>query len=135
MSASVRSAGYFKSFGGVLLHDSTVQSLPRHLAAFFPGSSDQKRKIRAALKIQWICDLLSGSLVQLSLSSYRRNDQAAAPDILSVVQKGDLVLRDLGYFALSVLQQVERSGAFFLSCLRFGVILRAIPRPSNPSIY
>jgi len=131
MSASVRSAGYFKSFGRVLLHDSTVQSLPRHLAAFFPGSSDQKRKIRAALKIQWICDLLSGSLVQLSLSSYRRNDQAAAPDILSVVQKGDLVLRDLGYFALSVLQQVERSGAFFLSRLRFGVTLRD-PKTKQP---
>jgi len=131
MSASVRSAGYFKSFGRVLLHDSTVQSLPRHLAAFFPGSSDQKCKTRAALKIQWICDLLAGSLVQLSLSSYRRNDQAAAPDILSVLQKGDLVLRDLGYFALPVLQQVERRGAFFLSRLRCGVTLRD-PKTKQP---
>jgi len=69
--------------------------------------------------------------VQLSLSSYRRNDQAAAPDILNVIQKGDLVLRDLGYFALPVLQQVERRGAFFLSRLRFGVTLRD-PKTKQP---
>jgi len=131
MSAAARAEGCFESFGRVLLHDSTVQSLPRHLAAAFPGSSDQKCQTRAALKIQWICDLLSGAVVQLSLSSFRRNDQAAAPDILSVVQKGDLVLRDLGYFALPVLSQLERSGAFFLSRLRFGVILRD-PKTKQP---
>jgi len=124
MSAPLRCANCFKSFGRVLLHDSTVQPLPRHLAAAFPGSSNQRCPTRAALKIQWICDLLSGSLVQLSLSSYRRNDQAAAPDILSVVQKGDLVLRDLGYFVLPVLSQLHLKGAFFLSRLRHGLILR-----------
>src|SRR5207247_10148312 len=79
MSASARSAGYFKFFGRVLLHDSTVQSLPRHLAAFFPVCSDQKCKTRSTLKIQWICDLLFGTFIHLSLFSYRRNDQAAAP--------------------------------------------------------
>ena len=88
----LRATGHLAPFGRVLLHDSTVQSLPRRLAAFFPGGRDQKVKDRAALKIQWVCDLLAGSLVSLSLSSYRRNDQAAAPDILACVKKGDLVL-------------------------------------------
>ena len=124
MSAPLRCAHCFKSFGRVLLHDSTVQPLPRHLAAAFPGSSNQRCPTRAALKIQWICDLLSGSLLQLSLSSFRRNDQAAAPDILKVAKKGDLVLRDLGYFVLPVLAQLHLRGAFFLSRLRHGLILR-----------
>ena len=66
MSAPLRCAHCFKSFGRVLLHDSTVQPLPRHLAAAFPGSSNQRCPTRAALKIQWLCDLLSGSLVQSS---------------------------------------------------------------------
>jgi hypothetical protein len=100
-----------------------VQSLPRSLAAFFPGSADQKCQTRAALKIQWICDLLSGSLLLLSLSSFRRNDQAAAPDVLSVLRKGDLILRDLGYFSLSVLAQIDAAEAFFLSRFRQAVCL------------
>jgi hypothetical protein len=124
MSAPLRAQGCFASFGRVLLHDSTVLSLPRRLAAVFPGSASQQSKNGAALKIQWVCDLLSGSLVQLSLSGFRRNDQAAAADILSVVQPGDLLLRDLGFFCLPVLVQLQRLGAFFLSRLRHGVVLR-----------
>jgi hypothetical protein len=124
LSAPLRREGYFAGFGRVLLHDSTVQSLPRRLAAVFPGSSNQRSNTRAALKIQWICDLLSGSLLQLALSSFRRNDQAAAGDILSVIKKGDLVLRDLGYFSLPVLAQLHQLGAFFLSRFRPDVIVR-----------
>jgi hypothetical protein len=124
MAAPWRAQGCFAGFARVLLHDSTVQSLPRHLAAAFPGSASQRTPTTAALKIQWVCDLLSGAVVQLSLSSFRRNDQASAPDILRVIQKGDLILRDLGYFSLGVLAQVESQGAFFLSRLRCGVVLR-----------
>jgi hypothetical protein len=131
LSAPWHDQGCFSRFGRVLLHDSTVQSLPRHLAAFFPGSSDQKCQTRAALKIQWICDLLSGSLLQLSLSSFRRNDQAAAPDILGVLKKDDLILRDLGYFSLAVLAQVQAAEAFFLSRFRHGVLLRD-PKTKKP---
>jgi hypothetical protein len=124
LSAPLHREGYFASFGRVLLHDSTVQSLPCRLAAVFPGSSNQKSKIRASLKIQWICDLLSGSLLQLSLGSFRRNDQAAAPDIFSAIRKNDLILRDLGYFSLPVLAQVHKLGAFFLSRFRPDVLVR-----------
>lgn len=124
MSAPLRRQGFFAGFNRVLLHDSTVQSLPRHLAAVFPGSSSQRSKNGAALKIQWVCDLLSGALVQLSLSGFRRNDQAAAADILRVVSKGDLVLRDLGYFCVPVLAQIQTQGGFFLSRLRHGVVVR-----------
>jgi hypothetical protein len=131
MSAPLRAQGCFASFGRVLLQDSTIHSLPRRLAAAFPGSADQKCQHRAALKIQWVCDLLSGSLLQFSLASFRRNDQAAAPDILGILQKGDLVLRDLGYFSLPVLARVQTAGACFLSRLRQGLVVRD-PKTQQP---
>lgn len=131
MSAPLRTAGCFARFGRVLLHDSTVHPLPSRLAAFFPGSASQRFKKTASLKIQWVCDLLSGSLVQLSLSSFRRNDQAAAADILRVVRKNDLLLRDLGYFCLPIMAQLHRLDAFFLSRLRHGIVLRD-PNTQNP---
>ena len=113
--------GLFRPFRRVLLHDSTVEALPDHLADLFPGSSNQRKKKRAALKIQFIADLLNGTLVHCSLSGFTRNDQAAAPDILAVAQCGDLIIRDLGYFALPVMAALGLKGGYFLSRYKHGV--------------
>jgi hypothetical protein len=121
LSDGARTQGLFRSFRRVLLHDSTVQALPDHLANLFPGSSNQRKKRRASLKIQFVADLLEGTLVQSSLSGFTRNDQAAAPDILAVAQCGDLIIRDLGYFALPVMAAIELKGGYFLSRYKHGV--------------
>jgi len=91
--------GWLQPFARVLLHDSTTQALPEHLATVFPGSSNQRSRRQAAVKVQLIGDLREGTVQHLSLSSFRRNDQSAAPDILEIVRPGDLILRDLGYWA------------------------------------
>jgi hypothetical protein len=111
----------FRPFRRVLLHDSTVEPLPEHLAKLFPGGRNQCPEKRAALKIQFVADLLNATLVDCSLSGYTRNDQTAAPDILAVVQPGDLIIRDLGYFVLPVLATLDLKHAFFLSRCRHGV--------------
>jgi hypothetical protein len=56
-----------------------------------------------------------------SLSSYRHNDQAASPEVLPLLQAGDLIIRDLGYFVREVLEQIAAAQAYFLSRLRLGV--------------
>ncbi|MBI4324707.1 MAG: hypothetical protein HY674_05530, partial [Chloroflexi bacterium] len=48
-----------------------------------------------------------------------RNDQKASPDLLPWVPQNDLVLRDLGYCAVRVLEQIAQAGAFFLSRFYF----------------
>ena len=121
LSDESRAQGLFRSFSRVLLHDSTVQALPDHLADLFPGSANHRKKKRAALKIQFIADLLHATLVHCSLSGFTRNDQAAAPDILAMAQRGDLIIRDLGYFVLPVLAALELKGAAFLSRFKHGV--------------
>jgi Transposase DDE domain len=115
--ARSRLRGCLGAFRRVLLHDSTVETLPEPLAQVFPGSRNQ-RKGFAALKIQFIADWLSGQAVHLSLSSFRRNDQAAALDILEVVQPGDLVIRDLGYFVIRAFQWIIQTDAFLVSRCR-----------------
>jgi len=115
--ARTRLRGLLQPFGRVLLHDSTVETLPEHLAKVFPGSGNQRKRY-AALKIQFITDLLSGQPLHLSLSGFTRNDQAAAADILEVVRPGDLILRDLGYFVLRAFQWIMELGAFFVSRCR-----------------
>ena len=121
LTEDTRAQGWLRPFRRVLLHDSTVEALPDHLANLFPGSSNQRKKKRASLKIQIIADLLQASLVDCSLSGFTRNDQAAAPDILAVAKRGDLILRDLGYFALTVFAALHAKGASFLSRFKHGV--------------
>jgi hypothetical protein len=115
--------GWLAPFRRVLLHDSTVEPLPDHLAQLFPGSRN-KHKSFAALKIQFVGEMRSSQVLHLSLSGFTRNDQAASLDILEVVQPGDLVLRDLGYFVLRAFQWIDEVGAFFLSRLRTDVSIR-----------
>src|SRR5204862_146828 len=47
--------------------------------------------------------------------------QAASPDVLPLLQPGDLIIRDLGYFVLEVLEPIVAAKAYFLSRLRLGV--------------
>jgi hypothetical protein len=108
-------------FGRVLLQDSTTLAVSKALARFFPGARNQRGAQGGLLKIQACYDLLTQQFVHFSLSSFRRNDQAAAADVLPLLRAGDLVIRDLGYFVLEVLEQIAQAQAYFLSRFRVGV--------------
>ncbi|MFH1321790.1 MAG: transposase [Bacteroidota bacterium] len=43
--------------------------------------------------------------------------------ILQIAKKGDLVIRDLGYFVLNVFKEMAQTGIFFLSRLKYGVTI------------
>jgi len=112
--------GAFEGFGRVLVQDSTTVALPDRFASSFKGSTNSY-KANATMKIQLIMDLLNGGIARLSLSGFDRNDQAASGDILEIARRGDLVLRDLGYFVLAGGDGVETvpvCNAFILMMLR-----------------
>jgi hypothetical protein len=72
------------------------------------------------LKIQAVYDILTETFPRFELTPYTRNDQAASKDVLSFIQEGDLIIRDLGYFSLDAFKMIVRAKAFFLSRLRYG---------------
>lgn len=108
------SGGLFAPFRRVLLHDSTTVPLPLRHAPQFPGSANQDKAF-SQLKIQLVCNLLQGRREQVSFSGFTRNDPRAAPDILTLLRPGDLIIRDLGYFVLPVFAAIIERKAFFLS--------------------
>jgi hypothetical protein len=119
--AAAPAKGWLGSFPRVLLQDSTCAPLPAHLAKAFPGSRNQRRKKGSTLKLQFITDLAGAAVLHWSLSGFTRNDQAAAVDIVALARRGDLILRDLGYFSLKVFRSLDRLGAFFLSRCKHGL--------------
>lgn len=110
------------AFARVLVQDSTTIALPQSMRAHYPGSSNQSGGT-AAMKIQAIYDMAGNRFLSLALGAFTRNDQAAAMDILERVAKGDLVLRDLGYFTTASLAAIAAKGAHFLSRYKSGTAL------------
>ena len=108
-------------FPHIWLVDSTCIKLHPSLKKFFPGGRNQTQKPSAVLKIQLGFDLYSGLLHAFGLSPYTRNDQKASHDILSIAKKGDLIIRDLGYYSLKVFAQMNDIGIYFISRIRYGV--------------
>ena len=123
LDQSVHTSQAFASFERVLVQDSTVENLPKHLAKLFPGAGNQHGHDYAALKIQWVCDIKNSAVQHVSLSGFTRNDQAAAQDILERACPGDLVLRDLGYLTTPVLASFVREHISFLTRHRHGINL------------
>lgn len=99
-------------FKRILLQDSTIIKLPLRLFEVFSGVQNAHTAVCNA-RIQGIYDLLSGHFIHFSIDPYSKNDQAAALEI--PVQMGDLVLRDRGYFRISVMDAHKRAGADSIS--------------------
>ncbi len=69
-------------------------------------------------KLQVIFNLVQGRFSSLALTPYNKNDQSASLDILASIKKGDLIIRDMGYFVLKVLNQIIEQKADFISHIR-----------------
>jgi IS4 transposase len=110
----------FSPFGEVYLQDSTIISLPDELYEFYKGSIS-KGKQKSSIRVQAVYGLLSGTFKEFSLGSFTENDQGASGDIINLLNPGDLIIRDLGYFVLKVFKAIDSVKAFFLSRYRYGV--------------
>lgn len=110
----------FKSFKRVLVHDSTTLRLPDHLRDVFKGNRSKGER-KSLAKIQAIINLKDHSYTHLEVSDFSTNDQKHASLSLPFIKKGDLIIRDLGYFVLEVLEKIVHKKAFFISKLRYGI--------------
>ncbi len=109
-----------RSIKRILVADSTIVKLHPSMEKSFPGSKNQYTKTsQASARLQVLIDIFSGDFLHFNLSSFRRNDQGAAMDVISLLKKGDLLLRDLGYFTFSSLRAIHLKGAFFITRYRY----------------
>jgi len=112
----------FRAFPRVLVQDSTTLPLHPQLVDDFPGPTNQHGQ-SATAKLQIVIDLLQERLCHFELGAFTENDQSKAFDILQIAQPGDLIVRDLGYFVLAALKQLNEKGIFFVSRLRHEIAI------------
>jgi hypothetical protein len=101
-------------FAHVILWDSTSFQLPDELAAYFRGSGGNASQ--SAIKIQFGYDLKLSQFFY-KLQDGTSSDNSYQNNFVELFNKDDLLLRDLGYFNLRGLEELDEKGTYFLSRL------------------
>ena len=107
--------GWLNFFNRVNLKDSSKFDLPSRLKDMMPGFGGSASKAGAC--IQYEFELKTGQINDLTITPANRPDSKDALATMVSVMKGDLTIRDLGYFALKYFTTAKETGAFFLSRL------------------
>jgi hypothetical protein len=118
------------SFTRVFIEDCSECVLNEHLHEHFKGSSGVSSK--ACVKLDFIYEIKQKNIFSVDLTDRRSPDQKLAQRHLGLVQKGDLWIRDLGFFDGSVLKTIAATGAFFLSRLPASVFVYLNKEDKDP---
>ena len=129
---SLETSGKLNQFKRVIIEDSTTIKLNDKLWKEYPGSSNQNKSKQAILKIQVAYNLLRGSFLRFDLRSYRNNDLSYSGKILELCNKGDLIIRDLGYFVMEIFKRITEQGANFVSRMKANVLVYSKEEDEKP---
>jgi hypothetical protein len=114
---------FLSQFNHVRIKDSTRFIVPDKLSKQFKGSGGSKGTSQACVSIQYEYDVRSGKVLDLNVTAGIRNDATDASETKTKINKGDLVIRDLGYFNLPVLTGFADQGASFISRLNTSILV------------
>lgn len=107
-------------FNRILIEDSTKAQLHERLSEAFQGTGGSASK--SQVKIEYIFDYLSEKFVHIEFCSGNIPDQSLGNRIISILEKDDLVLVDLGYYSLKRIKAIESAYAYFISRLKSDVV-------------
>lgn len=109
----VAGQSYFKR---IKIKDSTRFQIPESLKEHYPGPDGGATG--AGVHVQFEYDFLSGKISDLNVTNAKRQDNTDARETIEQVKKGDLIIRDLGYFVQSVFKDIIEKEAYFISRLK-----------------
>jgi hypothetical protein len=121
---SQQTSDKLKFFKNIFIEDSTHIKISDKLSKDYPGNGywDKEAK-KAIIKIQAVYNIIKKKFIRFEITSFRQNDQGYAEEILKVVKKGDLLIRDLGYFVLRIFKKLNVQGVYFISRMKKGIII------------
>lgn len=105
---------YKEKFSAIRVEDSTLINLPEELHEVFPGNTSRGKR-KSQLKVHALYNFTDNSFSFLDVHSFAENDQSLSANVLSYLEKGDLILRDLGFQTLTVQKRLIKEGVYFIS--------------------
>lgn len=113
--------GWLKLFNRVIIKDSSKFDLASRLKNKLPGFGGSASEAGAC--IQYEFEIKSGQVSDLAITPANRPDSKDALASMDTIMKGDLMIRDLGYFVLKYFIAAQKVGAFFISRLNAKIIV------------
>ncbi len=115
-------------FRAVRIKDSTIFGIDASLSELFEGfGKGGGRSSKAAVSIQFEYDLKTGNILDIDLQPAVARDTKDAISKKDDIEKGDLIIRDLGYYSDKMIQHYIKKEAFFISKLYHNVAVRIKP--------
>ena len=102
-------------FNKIKIKDSTSFQLNKNLAEVFKGPAGKASE--AGIKIQLEFDINTGMLTLPYYTSYTVNDIEDAKNTKSDIKQNQLIMRDLAYISLNILNYIDNKGAFYINRL------------------
>ncbi|MBE4941331.1 IS4 family transposase [Bacillus thuringiensis] len=125
------SSPYTSAFKRIRILDSTAFQLPNSFSSVYPGAGGCSHT--AGLKIQLEYDLLSGQFLHIHTGPGKQHDRTYGSLCVPTVKENDLCIRDLGYFHLKDLQNIQDKKAYYISRIKSNT--RIYQKNPNPDYY
>ena len=109
-------------FKRVLIQDATSMNLPLRMRGAYKGPGNAYCE-SSSPKIQAVFDLLGGVFASLKIGAYVDTDGAAAQETVALVEPGDLLRWDLGYFNIAAFGDIVEKGADILTRAKSGIVM------------
>jgi hypothetical protein len=108
----------------IIIEDASGQVMPKSNAESFPAHGNH-HGATSGVKIDLSYDLLADTIISHSLQAATTQDKTIGRELVAEIRRGDLVLRDMGYFSLGEFTAIEPCGAWWLTRLPLttGVLL------------
>jgi hypothetical protein len=103
----------FKHFSSVKIKDSTRFQIPECNKEYYPGSTGAATG--AGVHIQFEFDILNGTVNDLAVTDALQQDMTDARQTMETIEKGSLIIRDLGYFSTEVLEHTHQQEAYYIT--------------------
>lgn len=120
----IKTAKILSQFKDVKICDSTKITLPDKLAKIWPGLGG--RNAKASLKIQGVYSLLSSSFTSIELTKAPGTDNIYCERLLSLINRGELLITDLGYYYKDFFNNISEKGAYFITRIRTNTVLSQV---------
>lgn len=115
------SNSFMNNFTAIKIQDSTSFQISENLSEHYGGSGGAASS--ASARVQFEYDIKNMNISTLELTSGLYQDVSYSNDKISTINKGDLVIRDLGYISAAWLQQVIEREAYFVNRIKNNRIL------------
>ena len=105
--------GLTAHFKNVFVEDNSTISLHESMSNKYKGVGGSA--LTSAIKIYFNYNVIVDKIADIRIFDGTKSDAKCSDYVLDVLKKGDLVLRDLGFFKISSFKKIIDVGAYFLS--------------------